>query len=291
MAQEAKTIDEQIALLKERGMIFDNEEKAKEILEDVGYYRLGFYWYHFQKNPKKRHLFQENTHFSTIIDLYYLDVDLRFLLIKVLSRIEINLRTHIIYAVSNHYKENPTWFSDEKIVGNQYLSTFDNFYNEIKINNHIITKHHNCYPKDRYAPAWKTLEYMTLGSLYKLFCSLQEKNVKKQIASKYKIRNIRVFDNYFKIIRNIRNICSHTRVLYNLRYHETIANEKPIPISDDEKNALGGIVKIISYFLEQISANRAKQFQDDLKDILLRHSDNKILMKILKNKTKISLPD
>lgn len=43
--KKAYTIEEQIARLKSNGMIFDNEEKAKEILLDVGYYRLGFYFF------------------------------------------------------------------------------------------------------------------------------------------------------------------------------------------------------------------------------------------------------
>ena len=47
MAKEAINIDEQISLLRQRGMIIDNEDKAKEVLSDVGYYRLGFYWFPF----------------------------------------------------------------------------------------------------------------------------------------------------------------------------------------------------------------------------------------------------
>ena len=38
--KHALNIEEQINKLKEHGMVFDNEEKAKEILLDVGYYRL-----------------------------------------------------------------------------------------------------------------------------------------------------------------------------------------------------------------------------------------------------------
>ena len=41
--KKAYTIDQQIAKLKSNGMTFDDEEKAKEILLDVGCYRLGFY--------------------------------------------------------------------------------------------------------------------------------------------------------------------------------------------------------------------------------------------------------
>ena len=288
MARKARSIEEQIKLLKKRGMIFDDEDKAKQILEDVGYYRLGFYWYHFQKDFKK-HLFLDNTHFSTVINLYYLDVDLRFLLIKVLSRIEINLRTRIIYIVSNHYKDNPFWFADKKIMKNQFVDTLDNFYTDIKKKNKVIAEHHRKYPNDKYAPAWKTLEFMTLGSLYTLFTSLKEEKIKTEIASKYGVRNIKVFDNYFKVIRNIRNICSHTRVLYDLSYYETVVKKGVVKISDEEKNSLSAIIKVISYFLQQISANRANDFQNNLKELFLRYSDNERIMKIIKDKSKISL--
>lgn len=288
MARKARSIEEQIKLLKKRGMIFDDEDKAKQTLEDVGYYRLGFYWYHFQKDFRK-HLFLDNTHFSTVINLYYLDVDLRFLLIKVLSRIEINLRTRIIYIVSNHYKDNPFWFADKKIMKNQFVDTLDNFYTDIKKKNKVITEHHRKYPNDKYAPAWKTLEFMTLGSLYTLFTSLKEEEIKTAIASKYRVRNIKVFDNYFKVIRNIRNICSHTRVLYDLSYYETVVKKGVVKISDEEKNSLSAIIKVISYFLQQISANRANDFQNNLKELFLRHSDNERIMKIIKDKSKISL--
>jgi len=271
-------------------MIFDDEDKAEQILEDVGYYRLGFYWYYFQKDLKK-HLFQENTYFSTVIDLYYIDVDLRFLLIKVLSRIEINLRTHIIYTVSNHYKNNPFWFADKRIMKNQFVDTLDDFYTDIKKKNKVISEHHRKYPNDKYAPAWKTLEFMTLGSLYTLFISLKEKNVKEEIASKYKIKSVKIFDNYFKVIFNIRNICSHTRVLYDLNHYIAVTEKGIIPIQRNEKNSLNAYIEVISYFLQKISTNRAKEFQDNLKEIFLRCSDNKDIMKILKNKTKISLVD
>lgn len=45
MGDKAISIEEQITTLKTRGLIIQNEDKAKEILKDIGYYRLGFYWY------------------------------------------------------------------------------------------------------------------------------------------------------------------------------------------------------------------------------------------------------
>ena len=54
--KSATSIDMQIELLKERGMTFGDEKKAKENLLDIGYYRLGFYWFPFEESfpPNKK---------------------------------------------------------------------------------------------------------------------------------------------------------------------------------------------------------------------------------------------
>lgn len=48
-SKTATTIQEQIETLRERGMSIDDEGKAIENLSDIGYYRLGFYWFPFEK--------------------------------------------------------------------------------------------------------------------------------------------------------------------------------------------------------------------------------------------------
>lgn len=48
MGRIAITLEKQIELLRSRGMIINDVEKAKEVLLDVGYYRLGFYWFPFE---------------------------------------------------------------------------------------------------------------------------------------------------------------------------------------------------------------------------------------------------
>ena len=46
----AATIEEQIDQLKSRGIIISDGGKAKEILSDIGYYRLGFYLFPFEES-------------------------------------------------------------------------------------------------------------------------------------------------------------------------------------------------------------------------------------------------
>lgn len=99
-SKTATTINEQIKTLRKRGMYIDNEEKAAENLSDIGYYRLGFYWFPFEKTyprkEKRDHIFKEGTNFDYAIKLYYFDFDLRNLFLRYISRIEINFRTTII---------------------------------------------------------------------------------------------------------------------------------------------------------------------------------------------------
>ena len=46
--KEAKTIDEQIELMRSRNIEIPDEAKARESLLDIGYYRLGFFFLHLK---------------------------------------------------------------------------------------------------------------------------------------------------------------------------------------------------------------------------------------------------
>lgn len=47
--KQFKTHSEQIALLRERGMLIKSDSKAFRLLEQVNYYRLSGYWYSWRK--------------------------------------------------------------------------------------------------------------------------------------------------------------------------------------------------------------------------------------------------
>ena len=49
MSKPFKTIDEQIELLRYRGMTIADDEVARHALERIGYYRLSGYSYPFRK--------------------------------------------------------------------------------------------------------------------------------------------------------------------------------------------------------------------------------------------------
>ena len=203
MGGKATTVEEQIQKLSDRGMRFENEdeiEKAKEILLDIGYYRLGFYWYYFQDN--KTHQFIENVRLEDIVKLYYFDFDLKMLLLRYIYRIEVHFRTQLIYFASNHYADNNTWYVDSKIVDNQIFKEFNNIYFNLKTKNNTLIKHHNNYSCD-YAPAWKVFEFLTFGQTFKFYSNLRNEELKKKISSVYGFRDVSLLNNYFISLINI----------------------------------------------------------------------------------------
>jgi len=285
MGQKATNTIEQIKLLETRGMILDfDENKIKEFLLDIGYYRLGFYWSPFEID--KSHNFKKGTKFSDIIKLYYLDVDLRNILAKYINRIEINFRTKLVYYVSNKYKESPTWFADQAIVNNNIIDNLPKFYNGkfIKLNK-PIKKHHDKYINDKYAPAWKTLEFFTFGTILNIYRNLKDDNIKTRISESFGIKNIRKFINLIETIILIRNICAHGDVLFDFNTPKGISVLPQIDLNND-RNSIYSCIKVIYYFLGTISDNRKVEMHNRITEIFESFDDNENIKGIIKNSIK-----
>lgn len=284
MGKKATTVEEQIEKLKSRNMLIDlGEDKAKEILLDIGYYRLGFYWNPFEID--KDHNLKQGTKFSDVVKLYYLDTDLKHILSKALNRIEINFKTQLIYHVSNYYDKNPTWFADKKIVSSQFVRGFPYIYNEKFIqNNKPIKNHHNKHKNDIYAPAWKTLEYLTFGSVIKLYLSLHNQDLQREIAEHYGIRSLGVFENYLTTILFIRNICAHSDLLFDSQTPLGIKSTPLIKIERNKRHSLSASIRIICYFLKSISANRCKEITETIDKLFRDFNDNESIKEIINSK-------
>jgi abortive infection bacteriophage resistance protein len=284
MGKKATSVKEQIDKLIGRGLIMDwGKEKAEEILLDIGYYRLGFYWNPFEIDDQ--HNFEKGTKFSDIVYLYYLDTDLKFILSKAINRIEINLKTQIIYYVSNYYDKNPTWFADKKIVTNDFVDGFKNTYTQKFINNNKpIKKHHNKYTNDIYAPAWKTIEFLTFGSVVTLFLSLQNTSLKNKISAQYNIQNLKIFENYILTILFIRNICAHSDLLFDSYTEKGIKSSPMVKIEANNRHSLSSSIKVICYFLSQISKNRADEISNEIDKVLKSFGNNKVINNIIAQK-------
>ncbi len=264
MGNIATSFSEQIALLEKRGMTIDMEpNKVKEILLDIGYYRLGFYWHPFVID--ENHNLFHGIKFSDIVNLYYLDVDLRNILTKYLNRIEINFRTKIVYYVSNKFKLSPTWFIDPKIVSQDFINDIDKYYSsDFKKSNKPIKKHHQKYLNDKYAPAWKTLEFFTFGVVLKIFKNLHDNYIKERISNIYGVKNMNKFISLIETLVLLRNTCAHGGVLFDLKIPKGISKIPEINYNNRDRHSLDSTIRVLIFILGKISVNRRNELIEEI---------------------------
>lgn len=283
MGNKATNIEAQISRLEERGMVLDlPKQKIEEILLDIGYYRLGFYWHPFETDNK--HNLIAGTKFSDIVSLYYLDVNLRNILIRTLNRIEINFRTKLIYFASNKYPNSSTWFVDKKVMKIDFINNFDKFYSKDFVkNNAPIKNHHKKYINDKYAPAWKTLEFFTFGTILKIYKNLIDSDLQNEISQQYGIKDTSRFINLLNTIVHIRNVCAHGGVLFDLNIPKQITVLPFIPFNKNNRNSIDSCIRVILYFTQIISNNRKNEIVNELNLLFEENSKVAIVKGIIEN--------
>ena len=286
----AKTIDEQIEILRSHGIIVNDECKAKEILHDIGYYRLGFYFFPFEisypETTGRTHLVVEGTRFEDAITLYYFDFDLRLILNRYLTRVEIAFRTYLTYYMSLQYKEDPIWFVSPTIVRQGFIKDFDHkvYNSEAFRKNPQIKRHHVKYPADKYAPAWKTIEFMTFGAIVKLYKSIDNIDDKKAISKYFGVGKVSVFESYMDAIYTLRNKCAHGAALFDLQLPNGISGKGPkLELEGSDYQKLIGALKVLKYILGKVSQNRANDLENELNALYTRFlTERKEVIEILK---------
>ncbi|MBS9767086.1 MAG: Abi family protein [Flavobacteriaceae bacterium] len=210
------SIAEQISLLKERGMLFRNEDKALHFLKNISYYRLKGYWWDTQKDFTN-HLFHENIYFEDIIDRYNFDRHLKLILFDAIERIEIALRTKMIYHLSIDYGS--LWYLDNSLFdlsNSNYQNTINQLQQEFNRSQEIFIKDHRRRYPNQNPDAWKMLEVASMGILSKLYKNLNHQlPAKATIAKEMGLNSHKELSSWLEAITYVRNIIAHHSRLWS----------------------------------------------------------------------------
>ncbi|MBK5210614.1 MAG: Abi family protein [Flavobacteriaceae bacterium] len=215
--KKAFTIQEQIEQLQKRGLNITKEDNIEHCLSHISYYRLGEYWFSMQSD-KINHIFKENSTFKDVIALYNFDTELKILLFEIIEKIEISLRTKLIYHLSHEY--GPWWFQnfDLFIDSRELVKTLANLEEELNRSKEVTIKNHfkNHKADLRFPPSWKSLEQTSFGSLSKLYGNLKNTiKSKDTIAVEFGAVNHTYLPSWLQSIAQIRNYCAHHSRLWN----------------------------------------------------------------------------
>ena len=240
-----KTLDEQIEILKDKGLVIDDIDYAKEILLRENYFFLSGYRHLFLKDDGSRK-FIRGTNFREVYSMFSFDRQLRNILFKNILIVENNLKSILSYVMSkNHgFKEqhylNADNFVKDYSKGRQINDLLRKMKRQINVNGkqHAATSHYMA--NYGYIPLWVVVKVLSFGIVGELYSVLQKED-QQEIANIYKV-SIRNMIDYLPILANYRNLCAHEDLCYNNKTHKGIERTKYHDLLNIEINEDGEYV-------------------------------------------------
>jgi abortive infection bacteriophage resistance protein len=216
--KKAVSIADQVAKLKARGLAIPDEPKAASYLSNISYYRLRAYTYPFQDNTDPNHPFTSKISFDEIINLYVFDRQFRLLVLDAIEKIEISMRTQVIYHWAMSHGSH--WHLDGNLFRNsvQFAKDYTRLHQEVDRSVETFIDHYKTkYTNPPEPPCWMSLEVSSFGLLSLIFRNLKLGPEKKAVTKYYGLNDVGVMESWMHSFSNIRNICAHHGRLWNRR--------------------------------------------------------------------------
>lgn len=216
--QPSMSVDEQLKNLRAIGLKIDDENYARQILNDISYFRLIKAYGLGLK--RKNTDFDGSISFEQIVELYLFNANFRQLMFAMIERIEINLRCRIANHFSHTYGvlgyEEPLNFSNP----DYHKEFLDDIENEISRNSKapFVKNFKNNYA-DVKIPFYALVELFSFGTLSKFYKNMKPQD-KKAVAQIYGV-GYTYLESWIEHIAFVRNICAHYGRLYNVNLAKT----------------------------------------------------------------------
>ena len=229
--KQHRTYDEQINKLLDRGCVIADMDACKDILKNVGYYRLSAYFLPFKNQDGS---YENGLSFERVYHIYEFDRELRNILFAALEVIEISFNARLAYWHSKKYGPlgylNATSFNSK-----HHPEKFkNNIEREIKNNKNVLFVKHHIEKYDGQFPIWVISELFTFGMMSYFYNDLSTSDKKAFAGTEYK-----EMVSWLRCCTDLRNICAHYGRLY---YRIFTAMPKGFKISDARKRRLWGAI-------------------------------------------------
>lgn len=267
-------------LLINRGLHVANPILAEHCLSNINYYRLSAYLKALQIYGDPTHRYRVGTSLEQAMNIYRFDRKLRLLIFDEIERIEIAVRTQLMYHFSLEYGAN--WYENDSLYRYSYQKgDFISILNkEFGKTTEIFIQHYfSNYDSPLLPPSWMALEIISLGQVSRLYKNLRSNVAKKAVANHFGVQEP-VLESWLETLSFIRNVCAHHARLWNKKM------PKP-PMIPSQRNISGKWVSllpdaskfnrgylafvIIRYLLQFIQPT--SHFPQKLKQLLIDYPD------------------
>lgn len=270
----AKTLNEQIELLRMRGMRIDDADAARHWLAHLNYYRLTAYWLPFEvaHTPPT---FKPGASFDAVLNLYEFDRSLRLLALDAIARIEVSLRTQWAYWLAQKHGPHAHLNAELALRQDRWQHNLDRLREEVDRSDEGFIRHYRAtYDQPALPPTWMACEIMSLGTLSRWFSNLGPASTRTAIARTYQLDE-RVLQSFIRQLTYVRNVCAHHARLWNRELTVTLQLPRTKPavlvssFHDGGSRRIYNTLVMIAWMLDCIDPGHA--WRERLGDLIDKH--------------------
>ena len=268
-------------------MVFPDKGKATELFSRVSYSRLKYYWSDLIDEDSEGD-FKPDSVFSSIIERYAFDHNLRVILFDAIETIEVALRAKII----NHMSKatgNGLWYLESNLFEDKQRHR--DFVLDLKYEferstepfaKKYISEHHNWDCNSFFGDnpdAWLIIEVATFGTLSKMYKNLKSQLPQRSaIAKDFGMYSSKDFSNWIEVISLMRNIVAHHSRLWNRSLGKKIIDPKGRQyawlngeLTDTQKKKPYAVICAIAYLCKAVNPQHG--FVDSFKHLCSANAD------------------
>lgn len=233
--------DEQIQILRERGLEVKDEAHAKRILSRENYYALidgykePFLEHDERLNPYGLERYRSGTEFSHLYALYRFDRELRMLLLNELLKFEKNMKSKIAYRFSGKFQGKDSFLEPGNYSGNpvhhherdRIISTLANLIKSHKKRDRVrYPAIREFFDKHRNVPLWVLVNFLSLGQIINFYQVIDDElregiaqDFAEEFSEEYTSLNLAAseLDAILEVAFPYRNKSAHEEVIYRFR--------------------------------------------------------------------------
>ena len=254
-----KSVDDQISILRERGMEIHDLEFARSVLREIGYYRLSGYSYPYRAVQAEAALLSDNfivgTTIEKVVKLYRYDQELRAVTGLQLAKIEIVLRVMISHELgrvdpyihlSPHKLGKKAWDKNNAQSTEQYAMWLEKYSTAVVRSNEDSVVH---YKKkyDAILPVWVAVHVLDWGSLRMLYDFARDEQ-RRAVANQLNISESQL-SSWLLCLNDVRNVCAHHGRLYSRTFPKS-------PMLTGEDHELGFLRRFV---LDDVKEGNGKE--------------------------------
>lgn len=232
--KEFKTYQEQIELLKARGLKIDAEQFTLQKLEEDNYYSVINGYKDLFLDSSDKNKYQNGTTFEEVYALFEFDRNIKSILLKNILAVENILRTLIAYNFSEKYGndnylkiDNFETLKDsgcskktyqerieqiQKLICNMQMDISNNIKKKPYINHYVLNY--------GFVPLWVLVNAISLGRLSQ-FYSLMDQSVRVKVSMHWNVIE-KDLNQFIKNLSYFRNLCAHDERIYNAVNNQNI---------------------------------------------------------------------